>query len=375
MNEQEIMTEVIKRSSLHASSRYDLHKLQSAGEHFLPITIQEREEELEFTYDSKRMRSFTEIRQESVEVILNILIQMARFATDREKYDFSMEPANLYYNSNGRVCIKTRDLSSQQEDSFLASYKALTACALTGKYSYQDYLEGGEEFFGSIPTTRFLLAVTTVMELEESLEKYKEEHLHIQKSKHITVSKTSNLIWKTAAGVFAVATIVLGIYGYRQFFQQMPHLTAVSKGNNAYIEGDSVALIDALKPVGLEAMDKHQKYILAEAYLQSENLSNEQKENRLEKLSLSSNEKELEYWIMLGRMEAAAGEDLAMQLSDDELLLYAYLKDKAQVQSDTKLAGSEKEERLADLQGKIDSLKEEYKIGEEEDDNTDRKGK
>jgi type VII secretion protein EssB len=370
MNEHEIVTEIVKKSRLYATGQYDLHKLQSAGEHFLPLTWKEQEEEVEFSYSIKRMHSFTEVRNESMEVILSILIQIAGFSKDQSSYSFSMEPGNLYYNSNGRVCIKTRDLRERQQDvtetSFLLSYKALIACGLTGKYSYQDYLEGGEELLSKTPVTAPLLEITTVWAVEDYLENLKREHLNIQRSTKILVSRVGNIVWKIAAGVLTVTTIVLGVYGSIQYFKEIPYLTAVAEANNAYIENDNVKLIDALKDLAAEEMDKHQKFILAKAYLQSENLSEDQKENRLGKLSLSSNEKELDYWIALGRMTPEKGEDLAMQLSDDELLLYAYLKDKEQVQSDTKIAGSEKEERLADIQGKIDNLKEEYNLGKEE---------
>lgn len=73
-----------------------------------------------------------------------------------------------------------------------------------------------------------------------------------------------------------------------------------------------------------------------------------------------TNDRELEYWIHLGRMEVKEAENMAMQLSDDELLLYAYMKEKDQVESDTDLGGEEKESRLEEIQSKIDSLAEKY---------------
>ena len=33
------------------------------------------------------------------------------------------------------------------EDNFLKEYKALVCCALIGKYSFRDYIEGGEDLF------------------------------------------------------------------------------------------------------------------------------------------------------------------------------------------------------------------------------------
>lgn len=369
MKEPEILMEVVKKARLTASSHYDLYQLQSAGEHFLPLTWQEKEEEWEFSYDVTGMHPFTEIRREPKEVIFSILIQIAWFLKGSVAYSFSIEPSNWYYNRNGRVCIKTRDLIGDQQVSkeqfLLLPYQALCACVLTGTYTYQDYIEGGKELMGKTKSTEVLLSMATISEIQEYLEKKQEEYLHNQKAQKVIVSKKANITWKIVMAVLGVITIALSVYSSRQYFARMPYLTAVIEADQAYIEEDSVKLIDALKGIEIGQLDIHQKLILSRAYLQSENLSDGQKENRIEKLSLHSNEKELDYWIALGRMDAKTGEDLAKQLFDDELLLYAYLKDKEQVQSDNTLSGSEKEELLEALTGKIDALKEKYNLDEE----------
>ncbi len=54
-----------------------------------------------------------------------------------------------------------------------------------------------------------------------------------------------------------------------------------------------------------------------------------------------------------------------MQLSDDELLLYAYMLDKSQTESNTTISGEEKEQSLKDIQSKIDELTKKYDIEKE----------
>ncbi len=77
-------------------------------------------------------------------------------------------------------------------------------------------------------------------------------------------------------------------------------------------------------------------------------------------MTIRENEKKLDYWIYLGRMETEEAENIAMQQSDDQLLLYAYLKEKKKVETDTKLSGAEKTAALTALEEKIQPLKEKY---------------
>lgn len=342
---------------------YDYQKLINAGEHFLKCAVKEDEETIIFSYDITGLISFTEVRKEEYVTILNLLMQIARFSKDSEKYCFSLEPANLYYNSNGTVRIQRRDLANgAEQEIFMEKYKALMGCALAGKYNYSDYLTGGDDLFGKESVTKPLLDLETLEELEDYLERLKADYkVQISKSKAL-VSRKTNIALKIAVIALFAAVVGLGIYSGLQYFKNVPYYKAINRADNAYIENDSVKLIDALSGIGVEDMDVHQKYILAKAYLQSENLTGEQKANIMEKLTLQSNEKELEYWIYLGRLDVGNAENLAMQLSDDELLLYAYMKDKSLTENDTTISGSEKEQAIKDLQSKIDELSSKYEL-------------
>lgn len=369
-NESTKLVEQVKKSQLLADGLYDLLKLQAAGEHFLSMEWEEEEETVTYTYDIARMTSFTEVPKEEFPVIINLLLRAAMFEKDRKSYSFSMEPANLYYNTNGTICIKSRDLNqpcSTEKEEFLLCYKALAACALTGQYSYLDYLEGGEELYEKNQVTAPFSEIQDTESMVNYLEQVKNNYLEKREKMMISVSKMGNRFLKAAVAVLFLSTSVLGVYGGIQYFSTIPYMTAVNKADNAYIENDTIALIGALRDIEVEELDKHQKYILARAYLQSENLTNEQKGNILEKLTLSSNEKELEYWINLGRLNVERAEDLAMQLSDDELLLYAYMKEKAQIESDTEVTGADKTQKLEEVQSKINSLADKYELLDDDD--------
>lgn len=137
-----------------------------------------------------------------------------------------------------------------------------------------------------------------------------------------------------------------------------PYNNAVQTAMCAYIEKNYVALIDSMKNVELEQMNHYHKYILTEAYVNSENLSTEQKENILQNLTVNQNEKIFDYWIHIGRLNPVEAENIAMQLSDDELLIYAYLLDRDLIQKDTKLDGEEKKQKISELDKKIEEYTE-----------------
>lgn len=135
--------------------------------------------------------------------------------------------------------------------------------------------------------------------------------------------------------------------------------------NGTYIQLDYVTCIDSMEKISPEDMDISTKYILAVSYAKCESLKKEEMESIISKLSLMSNPKELEYWIYLGRMEYATAQELAQALSDDQLLVYAYMKELDRLESDTSMNGEEKQERIKTLQDKIIQLGEKYTPEEE----------
>ena len=243
---------------------------------------------------------------------------------------------------------------------FVNCYKAFVACSLTDQYQYQDFLEGGDNLLKKDVKIKKLYDLDTTSEVKQYLTEEKEKLLDYRKKALCYVKKNTYRRIKFLCVLLLLATVGLGIYGGYQYFYEIPYLEKVRDAGNAYIENDDLKLIEALKDLEVENIELEQKYILARAYVQSESLTTEQKENILSKLTLSSNQKEMDYWICLGRKQIDQAENLAMQLSDDELLLYAYMKEKEQVEDDITIDGSEKQNRLNDLQSQIEKLAQQY---------------
>ena len=160
------------------------------------------------------------------------------------------------------------------------------------------------------------------------------------------------------------------------FAWYMPRQDKIAAANDAYLQRDYIGVIDSLREFSAEDMDRPQKYILATAYIQGQavdTFSTADKEAILSKITYQANETVLDYWIHLGRLEVAEAEELAMQMSDDQLLLYAYMQELVQLDKDTSIPGSEKSSREAELKQEIQSIADDLGIvyGEEETAGTD----
>lgn len=167
--------------------------------------------------------------------------------------------------------------------------------------------------------------------------------------------------------VLLIAAAALCFY---EIFWLNPYEQSVIKANRDYLKINYSGVIEDFKNTDIARMEISDKYILAYSYVQCENLTEEQKKNIVSALSLDTNEKILDYWIYLGQLEVSEAENIALQLSDDDLLLYAYLKEKNMLETDVDISGSEKEKRIGELDSKIDKLLESGQDGTTKEDTT-----
>ena len=168
--------------------------------------------------------------------------------------------------------------------------------------------------------------------------------------------------------IFLVLTSVLmvvfaGLWGYEMLWEK-PYQDAVIEANKSYLKINYSGVVEAFRDTDTSRFSVYDKYILAHSYVQSENLTEEQKKNITSALSLETNEKVLDYWIALGRLEITEAENIAQQVSDNDLLLYAYLKEKNMLEADTSVSGEEKASRLDELSNKIEQLSNIYEEDE-----------
>ncbi len=356
--------ERIKKTALRANCSEELENQNGTASGLLPCQIVEEKEEFLFIYDIGERYALEKLHDEELLFKYLALIDIAGLQTLYENYEFSLSPENLYYDMNARVSVRSRDIYNDADrdraSEFVEKYKAVTGAILWEKYSYEDYIQGGLKL---LKKKKLLSAVYDAETTEEIRERLLEEYLktkQINRVKYRMVRRQSYALRTACACIFAACTVLLACAAGYGYFWVLPEKEAVIGANQSYYDADYIRVIDVLQEQKAGTMDVHTKCILAISYVRSENLTARQKENILALISPTGNEKYIDYWIMLGRGKVGEAENLAMQMSDDELLLYAYMKEKKQVEADDTIDGAEKSDRLTTLQKQIDELAEQY---------------
>lgn len=366
--EELCMKEIMKKSAFSAKNLYEYKKLVYPEPYFIKMILAEEKEDLVFSYEMVDKKSVVDIRKEDILTVLAVLMNVEQLQEALKEYYFSMSPDNLYYDINRQVYIKVRDVYPDgrgfEEEEFLDNYKALAGFALQNKYSFEDYKKGGKKLLSKNKLQNKIREAESVQVVRAVLY---EEYVRVETERRdnkMLLNKGTYQGMKIAIMILGILCVVAIIYtGYR-LIKVDPYTNAVVDATNAYIGQDYVSCIDAMREVEVADMEVHQKYILANSYVRSENLTQEQKNNILENISLNETAVRLDYWIYLGRGDTVNAIDIAMQQSDDELLLYAYMKKKAAIEADTTLTGEQKTQQLKDISSLMEPLMEQYNAEE-----------
>lgn len=361
--------ETLKKSEINIKTEADREEIEGLQGMFLNCHIEEEKETLTFIYDTEGKKPFTMIREEKRIDRLRALLEIGKLQNTYSGYLFTLEPENLYYDRNFRIYVKRREMYEAglagETDELVKQYRALCAFALQKKYGFQDYYLGGDDLYKKNTALKEMAFLDTMDSLEEWLLKAYETEKNNVFDKRVEVNKGwyQMNVWYIAVTLFLIAAAAAyiiytaGVVG--------PRKDAMIQAQNSYLDGKYVQVIDDLEDVDIKYMDKYLKYILAVSYVKGENLTPEQKENVLETISIDGEEKIKEYWIYLGRLDTLEAENIAMQRSDNQLLLYAYMTEKAMLEKNTTISGEEKASQLDALEQKIKELAELYETEEE----------
>lgn len=360
MNEKESITKRIRKANMSAQDRYDWGKMIFPQEKCLQSSYEEEKEELIFSYDTEGYKPFVQIKKERREEAMINLLDCGNLIEVCRNYKVELRPENLYYDIHNQVFVMYRDVYGKgeefDEEEFLKQYKALTGFVLQDKYNYEDYYDGGMELLQKDKFLELIAKADTVEEIEKCLLEEYERLIAEHRETKIEIDKKKYKRKKTALAVTSILLVLaLAFSGYELFWMK-PYERAVIKAQRDYLKINYSGVIEDFEKTDMGRLSVYDKYILAYSYIQCENLTEEQKKNINSALSLDTNEKILDYWIALGRLEVSEAENIAQQVSDNDLLLYAYLKEKNMLETDTEISGSEKEERMEELDSKIERL-------------------
>lgn len=363
-NIPDTITQTVRKSQLNASNGFEFKKLGREQDGLLKCTIEEDGESLVIHYNIHNLTEWDGIRKEKRDLIVATLLDVGRLQDLAQFYTFDLSPTNLYYDIQGRVYIKARDVYAEgkeySNEEFLKQYKSLIGCTLTKKYKFEDYYNGGQDLLKEDKLLSEIMSCTELEQLKCILKqeylRYREEH----NEKFVEISRWKNQSRKTALSIVAVLLLAsASLIGYFALWER-PYKQAVIEANEAYLHSNYSATIDAMESVKVERMNVNQKYILAVSCVKCESLNDENMRNILNTITLNGDEKLMEYWIYINRLDTDKAADIAMQESSNQLLYYAYLKEKAVIENDSSLTGKEKSSRLSEIESKLEPLASEY---------------
>lgn len=373
MKEQIINQHRIRKTSITANNPYEYSLIERAKGSFVPCCITEEGEELLLSYDVAGLKAFDELRQCSYDAKLLSLIDVAVLHDYAVRLKFSLCPDNLYYDIYHKVCIGFRDIygndEAYDEGEFIREYKALIGDILSKKYTYADYYEGGEDLYRKSAILRKISECKTVDDIEVVLAQEYETYLRKRETDYICVSRLKSLVVRIA--LIVLTALLLGSLTLTSYFfyYERPYALASVSSYDAWIQSDYEKTFVSMSEIPIERLNQTQKYILAYSAIKCEGFSQANLDGILNTITINGDAKLKDYWICIGRLDTVKAADIAMQLSDDQLLYYAYLREKAIVEADTAITGEEKAAKLSELDSKLSPLKEEYEamLKEQED--------
>lgn len=370
--ERQLCRREYRLSEFNAKDAYDYNRIMNGKDIFLKCSIELENEKAIIVYDIEGKKEFAVLSKESRLMKLKALLDISHYQRYWNQYTFSIHPENLYYDMYGKVFVMFRDVCNaehaDEEQDYLEEYKALIGCTLSRKYSFDDYFQGGMSL---LKKDKFLTRVAEVEDWEGVVNLLQEETERVityNREKRIEVNRAS---YKFKRGMTIFSFVVTGVFlfccGYYLLWIR-PYDKSVIQAQNAYLDMNYTQVIENLQNIKLDRMDNYQKYVLATSYIKCENLTDEQKTNILATVEIQGDEKILDYWINIGRLDVEDAQNIAQQLSNDQLLIYAYLKERYVVEADIELSGEEKTAKLKDLEGKLQSLTNQENSSEQSED-------
>lgn len=367
--QEQILEKRIKKSDLKAKDIFDYEYLTKNAEGLLPLQIEEEEEDVVMRFPLEGMRPLAELKSEEAEYCWRFVCNWHILYQTWRNYDLSFEEGNIYYDNNFMPYIAFRDIRMPEENTdeemFLEEYRHLAAGVLCNKYSYRQIKESGIEIVAKDKRASFVLEERSLSEFYLYVKQQADDIYEDNRQNKIRLDKKKYQIGnRVAVGILAVLLAVIVYTGY-QTLVILPRDKAVIKASRAYTVQSYVDCIDCLTGIEPEQMDTYTKYILAVSYAKSEALEKAELDNILDKLSIYSNEIELEYWIAIGRSVYDRAENMAQALSDDKLLIYAYMKELNYLEGNVTMDGEEKQNRMTQLSNSITEIGKKYTTDED----------
>lgn len=163
----------------------------------------------------------------------------------------------------------------------------------------------------------------------------------------MTVVKRNWLRYSIVALLLLI--IPSGIYNGYSVFILEPRQDAYVYAQEHFLQKKYSEVINTLSDYEVEDMPKVIQYELSIAHIINETLTEDQKDNVLNTITLQTDPRYYQYWIFLGRGQAEKALTLSRQLEDLDLIMLALLHYEEEVKLDSDLKEEERERLLSEI--------------------------
>ncbi|MER2090233.1 MAG: type VII secretion protein EssB [Sporosarcina sp.] len=274
-------------------------------------------------------------------------------------YSKGMTPVFIYYG----VTESLPPFKNNTERVWLET-KAAVAAAVDDSFTFEDYLK-----YNEVLELKETGAKVMEMPDSQSLLNYIAQQLELLEVKEKTYVKLPRKKWKLTKWLsigLGVLLIPALIFATIYFIHEKPKNEAYIDSHEYFLLRNYSQVVTILTPYSIKSMPYVVLYELAHSSVANERLDEEQKKNVLTNITLQTDTDYLKYWIYIGRGEAENALDLARSMEDGELITFALVKRREEIQADEKLSGEEKQYHFQEIDRELEEYKKLMEQNEEE---------
>jgi type VII secretion protein EssB len=359
------ITLTFQRAKLKLNDEEEVHLLRAMNPEF-QRTFKLTDDQLTITITRpENYMTFSAIFKKSIQakwqLAYNITQTIRHHTVDRLKlivspenvlFDHGLNPHFLHYGVKESVPPYEDDV-----DKLWLETRAIVATIIDDKYDFNNYLSHYE-------TLQLNEEAKKVMNSESYDELFQiiGENLKKDEAYEKTVLHVPRKKWKLQRYIQIALAIILVpaiIYTIFAAFFKIPQTEAYVASSRSFLEHEYSEVINKLSNYDHEGMPYVVQYQLASAYVVNESLTEVQRQNIQNTLTLQADRNYFNYWIDIGRGNYQEAIDTARRLEDRDLIIYGLLKQREEVKSDQGLSGEEREEELRNIQAEIDEYQSE----------------
>jgi len=355
------MSERLEKSYLNSDSKLNTEQrkyLVYPNSHLVPCEIVQEKDMYKLYFDMSGLNHFAMAKDLPVAERYRILVNVARLQELRNEYAFSLDPDNLALDVNLNAKVIERDVRESQI-TFCEQYKALIGSVLLPAYHYSDFLQGGKGLFNKNELLKEMNSLQTTEEIEMLLSERAVEMKSNRAKNYTEILKKKLTIYRIFLPLLSVITLVFLLLVVYFGLKVIPFNNAIIDANRYFILQDYIQVQKTMEKISINSIPYETKLILARSYVATEGLSVEQRSNIQAGISVKTDERYLDFWIELGRLNFDSADDYAERIGDKELKLYSLAKHLEWARIDTTMSGAAKTELINRLTSEIDRIQKE----------------